>query len=112
MAEFVKPWADWTPQMALQVKTYLETAPEMDADERRFFQNALEGYRAEKEASLAVERNASLFSKEGMRHQVRRLSPKGMEATEQGRPWYERLVQSARDAVTLPRSIRWTTPPP
>lgn len=102
MADFVKPWADWTPEMALQVKTYLETAPEMDADERRFFQNALEGYRAEKEASLAVERNASLFSKEGMRHQVRRLSPKGMEATEQGRPWYERLAQSTRDAVTLP----------
>lgn len=102
MAEFVKPWADWTPEMARQVKTYLETTPKMDLEERRYFQNALEGYRALEEASLAVERNASIFSKEGMRHQVRRLSPKGMEATEQGRPWYERLAQSTRDAVTLP----------
>ena len=102
MAEFVKPWADWTPEYADAVRIRLEANDFEPGEETTSMLRSLEGYQAERDASSAVERNASLFSKEGLRHQVRRLSPKGMEATEQGRPWYERLVQSARDAVTLP----------
>lgn len=102
MADFVKPWEGWTPEIAEAVRVKLVSGSFGSVEEYNSALRALEGYQAEQDARRASERNASLFSKEGIRNQVRRLSPKGMEATEQGRPWYERLAQSTRDAVTLP----------
>ena len=103
MADFKKPWANWTPEIADAVRTKLEARAFNSQKEKQAALRALEGYWAEHDMERTLEQNAPTFSAYGLKRNVRALFPKTMESIEAKRPWWMTAFQVPRDIITSPQ---------